>query len=374
MRTLITFILAILCSTSIALADTYTGTTGDCTYTLDTDEGTLVISGSGAMADYSQYSYAPWYSYLSDIKTVTIVDGVTNIGEYAFFNCSSLTSVTIPDGVTSIGSYAFYSCSSLTSITIPDGVTSIGAYAFAHVKTSLTSVTIGSGVTSIGEYAFYDCTGLTNFTVGEGNTAYVSVDGVLYTYDMTELICYPAQKTDTSYTIPDGVTKIFDYAFEYCSYLTSITIPESVTEIGPYAFNGCTSLTSLTSLATTPPAIYASTCRTIYKQATLYVTSEAYEAYSAAEYWANFTNIVVYSTSGSTDITSVAASTSAISTTGSAIVITTETAQTAQVYSLAGQLIVKQAVAAGETSIGIPVGGVYVVVLDDGTKAKILVK
>ena len=188
---------------------------------------------------------------------------------------------------------------------------------------------------------------------------------------MTELICYPAQKTDTSYTIPDGVTKIDDYAFEYCSYLTSITIPESVTEIGFYAFNGCTSLTSLTSLATTPPAIYASTCRTIYDQATLYVTSEAY---STADFWANFTNIVVYSTSGSTDISSIAASTSAISTAGSAIVITTETAQTAQVYSLAGQFIVKQVVAAGETTIGMPTGGVYVVVLDDGTKAKVSVK
>ena len=372
MKQFLTLILAILCSTSIALADTYTGTTGDCTYTLNTDEGSLVINGTGAMADYTSSTNAsPWRDYYSDIKTVTIGDNVTSIGSYAFCDCSSLTSITIGSGVTSIGEYAVYGCTSLTSITIPDGVTSIGSYAFAHCKTSLTSVTIGIGVTSIGTYAFYDCTGLTNITVSEENTAYVSVDGVLYTYDMTELICYPAQKTDTSYTIPDGVTKIDDYAFEYCSYLTSITIPESVTSIGAYAFNGCTSLTILTSLATIPPTIYNSTCITIYEQATLYVTSEAY---STAEYWKNFTNIVVYSTSGSTDITSVAASTSTIRTAGNTIVITTETAQTVQVYSLSGQLIVKQAVAAGETNIDLSAGGVYVVALADGTKAKVLVK
>ena len=186
MKASITLILAILCSTSIALATTYTGTTGDCTYTLDTSDSTLVISGSGAMADYDD-SYVPWRE--SYIKTVTIEDGVTSIGEWAFSSCSSLTSVTIGSGVTSIGSYAFYYC------------------------TSLTSVTIGSGVTSIGSDAFYSCTSITSITVSEGNTAYASVDGVLYTYDMTTLVCYPAGKTDTSFTIPESVTSIGDYAF-----------------------------------------------------------------------------------------------------------------------------------------------------------------
>ena len=94
MKQFLTLILAILCSTSIALADTYTGTTGDCTYTLDTSDSTLVISGTGAMEDYSSYSYVPWHSYRSYVKTVTIEDAVTSIGDYAFYRCSSLTSVT----------------------------------------------------------------------------------------------------------------------------------------------------------------------------------------------------------------------------------------------------------------------------------------
>ena len=99
------------------------------TWTLDAD-GTLTISGTGAMKDYD-YNNNPSPAYNnSNVKKVVIEDGVTSIGYYAFSDCSSLTSITIPDSVTSIGAMAFYSCSSLTSITIPDGVTSIGNWAF----------------------------------------------------------------------------------------------------------------------------------------------------------------------------------------------------------------------------------------------------
>ena len=122
-------------------------------------------------------------------------------------------------------------------------------------------------------------------------------------------------------------------------------------------------------MATTPPTCTEPFSSSTYSSATLYATSTDY---ATADYWENFTNIV-YDTSGNA-ISSVTASTSAIHAIGNTIVITTEAAQTAQVYSLSGQLIVKQAVAAGETTIGMPTGGVYVVALTDGTKAKVLVK
>ena len=90
-----------------------------------------------------------------------IPNSVTNIGSYAFYNCSGLTSITIPNSVTSIGGWAFQSCSGLTSIAIPNSVTSIEIEAFRGCS-SLTSVTIGNSVTSIREQAFYGCANITS--------------------------------------------------------------------------------------------------------------------------------------------------------------------------------------------------------------------
>ncbi len=78
--------------------------------------------------NYEIYKHA--FEYYRSLTSITIGDGVTSIGDYAFGVCDSLTSITIPDGVTSIGRSAFSNCSSLTSITIPESVTSIGERAF----------------------------------------------------------------------------------------------------------------------------------------------------------------------------------------------------------------------------------------------------
>ena len=180
---------------------------GNLTWKLYAD-GTLNISGTGAMKDYNDDDNpSPVYNN-SNVKKVVIEDGVTSIGNSAFNECISLTSITIPDSVTSIGTYAFSGCRSLTSITIPDSVTSIGAYAFQSCS-NLTSITIPDSVTSIGASAFNSCSGL------------------------------------TSITIPDSVTSIGNFAFSYCISLTSITIPDSVTSIGSYAFYNCKNLTTI---------------------------------------------------------------------------------------------------------------------------------
>ena len=89
----------------------------------------------------------------TEIKDLVIPNGVTSIGDHAFYDCSSLTSVTIPNSVTSIGSGAFFKCSKLTSVTIPNSVTSIGNGAF-YGCSGLTSITIPNSVTSIGSWAF----------------------------------------------------------------------------------------------------------------------------------------------------------------------------------------------------------------------------
>ena len=142
--------------------------------------------------------------YLNDQEIIDLVipEGVTNISDYAFEGCSSLTSVTIPNSVTSIGNGVFSRCTGLTSITIPESVTSIDWHAFYDCS-SLTSITIPNSVTSIGSGVFNECTSL------------------------------------TSITIPNSVTSIGHSAFSRCTGLTSITIPNSVTSIGNYAFYYC---------------------------------------------------------------------------------------------------------------------------------------
>ena len=196
------------------------------------EDGTLNISGTGVMKDYnSDDNPSPAY-WNTIVRKIVIEDGVTSIGDAAFYNCTSLTSITIPDSVTSIGASAFFYCTSLTSITIPDSVTSIGASAFFYC-TSLTNITLSNNITNIGNDAFYSCSSLTSITIPSSVT---NIE------DFTFYGCWNL----TSITIPDSITSIGRSAFRDCSSLTSITIPDSVTSIGYAAFYDCSSLTSIT--------------------------------------------------------------------------------------------------------------------------------
>ena len=253
------------------------GTCGDDLTWMLTQDGTLTISGSGRMWDYTDLGTAPWYKNRGIIVNAVVTSGVTSIGESAFSGCSSLTGITIPEGVTSIGYWAFEDCSSLSSITIPEGVTSIGSAAFdgcsslTSVKipegvtsigneafrgcSSLSSITIPGGVTSIGDWAFSGCGSLTNVRIPEGVTSIgdcaffdcSSLTGVRIPEGVTSIGVYAFSGCSslTSIMIPEGVTNIWYWTFSGCSSLTSIMIPEGVTSIGHEAFSGCSSLTSV---------------------------------------------------------------------------------------------------------------------------------
>ena len=228
---------------------------GNLTWKLDAD-GTLTISGTGAMKDYNAVgNLSPATQKKDSVKKVVIEKGVTSIGNDAFHNCNSLTSITIPDSVTSIGSFAFDSCSSLTNITIPDSVIGIGSSAFCDCS-SLTSIVIPNSVTSIGSYAFDDCKNLTSITIPDsvtsiGNKAFSgcrSLTSITIPDSVTSIgsSAFSECRSLTSITISDNVTSIGYFAFFNCSSLTSITILDSVTSIGNYAFFNCSSLTSIT--------------------------------------------------------------------------------------------------------------------------------
>ena len=214
------------------------GTCGDnLTWTLS-DDGLLTISGNGPMDnfDYDEIDYyyfaLPWGESRRSIKSVVVKDGVTSIGDGAFYDCDALINVTIPNSVTSIGKDAFDGCKAMTSVTIPDSVTSIGLSAFYGCY-ALTSVNIPSSVTSISRWVFAYCKGLTSVIIPDSVT---SIEGYSF-YGCDAL---------TSVNIPDSVTSIGECAFTNCEALTSVNIPNSVTYIGVYAFGYCDALTSVT--------------------------------------------------------------------------------------------------------------------------------
>ena len=206
----------------------------------------------------------------SSAKEIVIPDSVTDIEQYAFEGCTSLSDITLPDSLTSIGLSAFESCTALTDIALPDSLTYIDGFAFANC-TSLKTVTVPASVTFIGGWAFgyyfedgnidarvaFDdfTINYTKHTAGhlyaiengftdEGCLEYtVNADGTL------EIDKYVGN--DTIFEIPaeiggKKVTSIGYSAFENRTSLTSVTIPDSVTDIGFQAFHNCTSLKSVT--------------------------------------------------------------------------------------------------------------------------------
>jgi hypothetical protein len=174
------------------------------------DDDSDDYSGLGLLNGYSDSDgdYADLDDGYSPLPITAVYSGTESFKGYDGEFNAELIGVTFAQGVTEIGDGAFYGCSSLTVITIPDGVTTIGDNAFDRCY-SLTAITIPIGVTTIGNEAFADCSSL------------------------------------TAITIPDGVTEIDGSAFWGCSSLTAITIPDSVTTIGKSAFRDCSALTKL---------------------------------------------------------------------------------------------------------------------------------
>ena len=239
---------------------------------------TLTIGGAGAMHDYLVSEYfdteciefpkAPWQEYLNHVSAVVIENGVTSIGNGAFWWSSSLKSITIP-----------------------------------------------RSVVSIGNKAIEDCSGLTAIYVDGNNNEYCAENGVLFNKTKTVLMRYLSGKPDKSYAIPDTVTSIEKNAFSGCEALTSVIIPNSVTSIensaftscheltsinipnsvvtiGDKAFFGCSDLTEIVNLATKPQAIADDTFENVVKaKCSLRVPDKALSAYCDAEGWKDFTNI-----------------------------------------------------------------------------------
>ena len=157
----------------------------------------------------------PWYDAIPKITRLIVDNGVTSLGDCVlhgfdgWHDAESLKEVTLPEGLTYLGDYAFDSAAELKSITLPSTLTTIGGAAF-YECTGLTDITIPSDVKTIDSMAFFGCTGL------------------------------------TSVTIPDKVETLRADAFKCCTQLTSINIPKSVKSMETEVFSYCTALTCIT--------------------------------------------------------------------------------------------------------------------------------
>jgi len=220
-------------------------------------EGTLTISGSGAMEDYENTNSAPWSGKYDIIKSVIVENGVTHIGEYAFYGLSTLEEVCLASGVKTIGDYAFQNCEKLEEIILSNSVDAIGAFAFSACRIgtmilpdsvatmgdgvfagckNLEEVVLSKKITSLRGTAFIACTSLRKVVFPEGISEISPVAFLECSSDL-ELWGYPGtvvnsyakehqfgyvciEKATPEYTVPEDLTALYE------SYLGDVVIPE----------------------------------------------------------------------------------------------------------------------------------------------------
>ena len=240
-------------------------------------DGVLTISGSGEMYDYSLEARSPWNSLISSISKVVICEGVTSVGDYAFYNNGYTSKFVLPDSLRSIGQYAFSDCWSLTSLYLPSGLTELG-YGSLNNLWSLSVVVIPEGVGDVS--GVFRCIEELSTVIFRGDAPVFSDDTFLYDYTT---VYYPAYNDtwteevrqnyggnitwvpyeenywcdDLSWTFADGILTIsgngtmIDYCYgdipwyEFRDQITGVVVEEGITRLCKYAFQNCTALTDV---------------------------------------------------------------------------------------------------------------------------------
>ena len=246
-------------------------------WSFDEGTGVLTISGTGDMMDYHKngafpvsqtqmtaVTSAPWGAFCRDIRSVVIEEGVTSVGDYAFYNIgtestgSMMSHIQLPSTVKRIGKSAFYCCEQLTDINLPEGLKAIGESAFSECG-QLTEINLPEGLESLGKEAFDSCRNLSRVdvpdgikTIGNFTFAYCEKLSEVRLSDNLESLgddAFTGCKALESLTLPLRLKTIGDGAF-FGSGLKEITIPESVVSIGSAAFQNISSLKKATVLGT----------------------------------------------------------------------------------------------------------------------------
>ncbi len=221
-------LLSVTSATSVSDGATeyHTGswTSGNCTVTLA--DGTITVTGHGAMRDYKEDNLPGWAQYKGEVTSIVIGDGVEVVGYHSFYGFDEATRLTVSSDTKSIGREAFMNCSGLSDVTISDSVKSLGDYTFSGC-THLKILRI-KGVTSIGSYTFSGCTAL---------------DVVGYSPDLQSIgkFAFYGCITLGAQTMPDSLTSLGEGAFEGCKNMGAF-YGKGLTSIGNGVFQDCSDL------------------------------------------------------------------------------------------------------------------------------------
>ena len=191
-------------------------------------DGTLTITGSGAMADYREPEDVPWHSFRERILRLELPKGLTHVGKLAFYDCRSITAVTIPDTVKTIGDMAFLNCTGMTILKLPEGLESIGENAF-ELCAALRDLRLPNSLKVLKEQAFYRCSSLRSVEIPRSVT---EMGMGVFSY-CEELI---------QATVLAPLDRLPSWTFYGCTKLTSIDLSEEIKSIGHYSVYDCASL------------------------------------------------------------------------------------------------------------------------------------
>ena len=195
------------------------------------DGGKLTITGSGAMTEYTEDNLPPWYEQRENITVVSMSDGMTSIGKFAFYGCTGLKGISLPDTLTAIGDWSFAKCTNLEYVSMPSGLQSIGESAFQECK-ALNTLRLPNGITTIKNRAFYMCSSLVSVTVP--NTVTEFGIAVFAWCDSLVYINFEA-----------SVNTLPTWSFYNCESLNTLNVSSSVQNVGEEAFTGCGNLSNV---------------------------------------------------------------------------------------------------------------------------------
>lgn len=232
---------------------------GNITWVLD-DEGTITFTGTGEIeerfgsAGYAWIQYE-WTPYRDQIRRVVIGEGITGVGDDAFYECKNLTEVVLPESMMFIRDHAFFHCENLKSIDLPTtNPLYINEYTFGG--TGLTEIYLPDNVGDVGKYAFTQCKSLTKARLSNNQFEMLrehvfsnctSLNEIDFGTSINRINDFALYNTGLeTLVIPDTITFLGDHALSSCNYLTELDLGDGMAILDNSAVQGCKALKKVT--------------------------------------------------------------------------------------------------------------------------------